>query len=59
MLFFVPGFLKGTDEQLSAKPMAKLNNAHRLVCGILILLIVDIIWVASSELSEVLYYYFY
>lgn len=39
----------------SLKPMAKLNNAHRLVCGILILLVVDVIWVASSELTEYIF----
>lgn len=32
--------------------MAKLN-AHRLFCGTLVLLIVDVIWVGSSELTEV------
>ncbi|KFM66311.1 hypothetical protein X975_05569, partial [Stegodyphus mimosarum] len=32
--------------------MAKLNNAHRLVCGTLVLLLVDVIWVASSELTK-------
>lgn len=39
----------------SVRPMAKLNNAHRLVCGILVLLVVDVIWVASSELTEYIF----
>ncbi|XP_054708553.1 solute carrier family 35 member F5-like [Uloborus diversus] len=35
--------------------MAKLNNANRLMCGTLVLLIVDIIWVASSELTKYIF----
>ncbi|KAG8178495.1 hypothetical protein JTE90_023423 [Oedothorax gibbosus] len=34
--------------------MAKLN-AHRLFCGTLVLLIVDVIWVGSSELTEYIF----
>ncbi|GFT94442.1 solute carrier family 35 member F5 [Nephila pilipes] len=36
--------------------MAKLT-AHRLLCGTLVLLIVDVIWVASSELTEYIFNY--
>lgn len=35
--------------------MAKLNNAHRLICGTIILLVVDVIWVASSELTKYIF----
>jgi len=39
---------------VAPSPTSYLTNGQRLTLGIVVLMLVDVIWVASSELSEVL-----
>ena len=43
------------SRQSQASPQQQVVRGHRIVIGVLILLLVDIIWVASSELTEFIF----
>jgi len=42
----------GQEENVSLRQVTP-TSTHRLILGIVVLITVDVIWVASSELSEV------
>ena len=44
-----------TEYNLPQEPMNAVLKAQRFVLGLLILIIVDIIWVSSSELTEYIF----